>query len=505
MSECSICMGNQQDTLLSCNHGFCKDCINTWTSTKATCPICRSIIYPVKYLNTRNQIYQTSYCQLYQFWTEFKRLDRFQNFIAEMIILYKYFFPVSFALLQSFSFVKQNIFQVTQEHFDSYVEDQKKTETEFIAGFEALDCLSKEELEELWEFLWNNLKQKKNKQVLQNIKNYQKKVIQDLQMWVKSKPFLDFFQKIKKDLNIFRIETFENFSWNFVQLENIMQYYFEKKTSEFIHESCLQYQPSCNCFMNLNLVEINIDTFDVYFFAMTSPEKDDVKFPKWLSLLDQSLQQNILHLENNSATESDCNDDSSDSEEDNWTSCEEDDSTDSEEYDWASLDEDDSTNSEEEEDLVSHDDQSIWSQEDESSVELDDNHWLTDDPIDYHWELYDNIQKKIKSKKEDLRYLESNAFQNDLAWLIKTMFLYPYYGGFTYNDDSFTLVNDFIFRFFHSQKDFLFGLFSYLNLKDSKLEEALIQVYELQEIHLSDYLENSAIPKNFWKKLLEYH
>ena len=257
--------------------------------------------------------------------------------------------------------------------------------------------------------------------------------------------------------------------------------------------------------MNLNLVEINMDTFDVYFFAMTSPEKDDVKFPKWLSLLDQSLQQNILHLKKKSATESDCNDDSSDSEEDNWTSCEEDDSTDSEEYDWASLDEDDSTDSEEEEALVSHDDQSIWSQEDESSVELDDNHWLIDDPIDYHWELYDNIQKKIKSKKEDLRYLESNAFQNDLAWLIKTMFLYPYYGGFTYNDNSFTLVNDFIFRFFHSQKDFLFGLFSYLNLKDSKLEEALIQVYELQEIHLSDYLENSAILKNFWKKLLEYH
>ena len=45
--ECSICfedITNEKTTKILCNHVFHTTCINTWTSIKNTCPICRKIV-----------------------------------------------------------------------------------------------------------------------------------------------------------------------------------------------------------------------------------------------------------------------------------------------------------------------------------------------------------------------------------------------------------------------------------------------------------------------------
>jgi hypothetical protein len=42
--ECVICLSKKtqaEQTLLSCNHGFCTECINAWTLLSRTCPTCR--------------------------------------------------------------------------------------------------------------------------------------------------------------------------------------------------------------------------------------------------------------------------------------------------------------------------------------------------------------------------------------------------------------------------------------------------------------------------------
>ena len=43
LNQCPICFDDKlENTLLNCNHIFCKDCINKWlTKNIDTCPICR--------------------------------------------------------------------------------------------------------------------------------------------------------------------------------------------------------------------------------------------------------------------------------------------------------------------------------------------------------------------------------------------------------------------------------------------------------------------------------
>ena len=42
--SCCICMLNNSNTNLGCNHSFCYDCISNWRQRNNTCPICRQII-----------------------------------------------------------------------------------------------------------------------------------------------------------------------------------------------------------------------------------------------------------------------------------------------------------------------------------------------------------------------------------------------------------------------------------------------------------------------------
>ena len=44
-NECVICLGAinpDEQTVLSCNHSFCTECIQNWMATSSTCPICRA-------------------------------------------------------------------------------------------------------------------------------------------------------------------------------------------------------------------------------------------------------------------------------------------------------------------------------------------------------------------------------------------------------------------------------------------------------------------------------
>ncbi len=39
--ECSICLENNTNVMLDCNHHFHEDCILEWFQYNATCPVCR--------------------------------------------------------------------------------------------------------------------------------------------------------------------------------------------------------------------------------------------------------------------------------------------------------------------------------------------------------------------------------------------------------------------------------------------------------------------------------
>ena len=45
--ECSVCLfgkSKRQKLTLNCGHSFCKSCIDTWTKTNNSCPLCRKPI-----------------------------------------------------------------------------------------------------------------------------------------------------------------------------------------------------------------------------------------------------------------------------------------------------------------------------------------------------------------------------------------------------------------------------------------------------------------------------
>lgn len=44
---CSICLTNKMDSITSCNHFFCYDCIHKWYSKNNTCPLCRQILHEI--------------------------------------------------------------------------------------------------------------------------------------------------------------------------------------------------------------------------------------------------------------------------------------------------------------------------------------------------------------------------------------------------------------------------------------------------------------------------
>ena len=45
IGDCAICCENDKElNILSCSHGFCKDCHNTWFKKNKTCPMCRKVL-----------------------------------------------------------------------------------------------------------------------------------------------------------------------------------------------------------------------------------------------------------------------------------------------------------------------------------------------------------------------------------------------------------------------------------------------------------------------------
>lgn len=42
--ECTICLENNTDVILSCHHKFHEECILIWFKNQATCPVCRQIM-----------------------------------------------------------------------------------------------------------------------------------------------------------------------------------------------------------------------------------------------------------------------------------------------------------------------------------------------------------------------------------------------------------------------------------------------------------------------------
>ncbi|EDO48726.1 predicted protein [Nematostella vectensis] len=44
MEECCICMEQQSEIILACVHSFCKSCIDRWSDSHNTCPICRDLL-----------------------------------------------------------------------------------------------------------------------------------------------------------------------------------------------------------------------------------------------------------------------------------------------------------------------------------------------------------------------------------------------------------------------------------------------------------------------------
>jgi hypothetical protein len=55
MSNCPICLEQLSNEIkTSCNHLFCKKCLDTWLSTKHTCPLCRNLLkQPSEIINNR--------------------------------------------------------------------------------------------------------------------------------------------------------------------------------------------------------------------------------------------------------------------------------------------------------------------------------------------------------------------------------------------------------------------------------------------------------------------
>ncbi|KAK3745859.1 hypothetical protein QZH41_013215, partial [Actinostola sp. cb2023] len=41
LEECCICMERQSEVILACVHCFCKTCIDRWSDSHGTCPVCR--------------------------------------------------------------------------------------------------------------------------------------------------------------------------------------------------------------------------------------------------------------------------------------------------------------------------------------------------------------------------------------------------------------------------------------------------------------------------------
>jgi len=64
--ECSICYTTSTDKkIIKCGHEFCHKCIDTWTKTNNTCPICRAPIteqipdspkYPTRIIDIRREL-----------------------------------------------------------------------------------------------------------------------------------------------------------------------------------------------------------------------------------------------------------------------------------------------------------------------------------------------------------------------------------------------------------------------------------------------------------------
>ena len=56
MSICCICTVSNVNTNLTCNHSFCYNCINNWSSIHNTCPICRTKINSIKLTDQINNL-----------------------------------------------------------------------------------------------------------------------------------------------------------------------------------------------------------------------------------------------------------------------------------------------------------------------------------------------------------------------------------------------------------------------------------------------------------------
>lgn len=60
MKMCTICLNESNFTAQHktiCNHIFCEECIAQWKKTNITCPLCRTRIQPLDYIQPYDAVY----------------------------------------------------------------------------------------------------------------------------------------------------------------------------------------------------------------------------------------------------------------------------------------------------------------------------------------------------------------------------------------------------------------------------------------------------------------
>jgi hypothetical protein len=108
--------------------------------------------------------------------------------------------------------------------------------------------------------------------------------------------------------------------------------------------------------------------------------------------------------------------------------------------------------------------------------------------------------------KNVIEYARSDSYVQDLMWILNTLLVYPYYGGYVREDSDsnsdFAFENDFIYQFFQDQKTLLYTVLSVFHPKKKKIYETLTQFYEITKMYTQKYLETQET--NTWRDFFEH-
>ena len=418
---------------LPCKHEFCFDCLETWKKQKHQCPLCRDLLYPKAIHYTRRNSYGENIESVQKFWMHFKQTERFLNFIAASFLLFQDFYPVSYAMLEFFCFLRAELIKIIETHYLFSVK--------FV---EVVPTVRRKSLKEFKEFLWE--KTNINIESLKKSPNFKKFVDN-----IRRQSLLN----VKNNTSVFeQVKVEEGQLDDYIQ-EKIEYYTFKYWKSFF---GC-----DCDCCREnlLSLSEISLE--EPSYTERSNTEGSDI-----LRTPSGTERSNILRTPSGterSSTVRSATERSSTERSDTERSATERSSTErSDTFEDASVEDiriaaqemsDEENNRS---DGENNDDEADESDDDESDDES------AFDFEDYHFDLYDRIFEIMSRKKDVIKYARSEKYIEDLMWIVNTILKYPYYGGYIRDDldqnNCFALENDLIIQFFYDQKPLLYMILS---------------------------------------------